>query len=185
MNVRHHIFLSRDETLYPHLTSSLSLHQRIVEDLEQGRWASLGRRLSEYMALRAAFDPQALSPALSHFFALLREERLIYGGTLTGAMGGGVAVLIPTATGLKPDAHTGRTPLELALESLRSYRDGQGQRCFDNPHFGRIHYQLNTTGLVGEVTTEAFTGGEGPAGASLQAGPRALQKARHHKSNGL
>jgi mevalonate kinase len=26
MNVRHHIFLSRDETLYPHLTSSLSLH---------------------------------------------------------------------------------------------------------------------------------------------------------------
>jgi hypothetical protein len=113
------------------------------------------------MALRTAFDPQALTPALSQFFTLLHEERLIYGGTLTGAMGGGVAVLIPTAAGLKKDVQTGRTSLELALEALRPYRDGQGQRCFDNPHFGRIHYQLNTTGLVGEVTTEAFTGGRG------------------------
>jgi hypothetical protein len=52
------------------------------------------------MLLREAIDPGATGPnhvLRTDLFELLRQEGLVWGGMLGGAMGGGVAMLVPRA----------------------------------------------------------------------------------------
>jgi len=131
LNVVLDAYLSRDGQRYAAIRESLALHDEMVAALRAGAYADLGRLADRYWQLRCLLDPQATNDALQHLFENPQITDLTEGGLLTGAGGGGFALLI-AAEGRAAELHT-------RLDKLRQ------RTAFANSRV--VFYQLNAQGI--------------------------------------
>lgn len=87
-------YLTRDPKRYPAIRESLEIHDRMVEALRRTDYAQLGQLATRYWQLRCTLDPGATSETLQHLFEHSSMRELSEGGLITGAGGGGFALLI-------------------------------------------------------------------------------------------
>jgi galactokinase/mevalonate kinase-like predicted kinase len=131
LNVVLDAYLTRDPARYPAIRESLAIHDQMVAALSTGDYALLGRLASRYWELRCILDPGATSPLIRQLFEAPRLRQHCEGGLLTGAGGGGFALLIcreGQAAALKEEL--GR------LRQVPGYEQS-----------GVVEYRLNRTGL--------------------------------------
>ena len=93
LNVVLDVYLSRNER-YAAIRESLELHEKMVAALRAGDYGALGRLSTRYWQLRCRLDPEATNEALQYLFEGSEIAPLIEGGLITGAGGGGFALLI-------------------------------------------------------------------------------------------
>jgi galactokinase/mevalonate kinase-like predicted kinase len=87
-------YLTRDPARYPSVRESLDIHDRMVAALCQADYALLGQLATRYWQLRCILDPGATNETLQYLFTNPRLVELSEGGLVTGAGGGGFALLI-------------------------------------------------------------------------------------------
>ena len=131
LNVVLDAYLSRDRQRYAAIRESLDIHDQMVKALREGEYAALGQLANRYWQLRCILDPQATNDALQHLFEHPQITDLTEGGLLTGAGGGGFALLI---------AAEGQT------SALRARLDALRQRTAF-AHSSVVSYQLNAAGI--------------------------------------
>ena len=131
LNVVLDAYLSRDGQRYGAIRESLAIHDDMVTALRAGAYADLGRLANRYWQLRCILDPQATNDALQHLFENPQIADLTEGGLLTGAGGGGFALLI-AAEGQADELHT-------RLDKLRHHAAFANSRV--------VSYQLNAQGI--------------------------------------
>ena len=131
LNVVLDVYLSRDHSRYAAIRESLAIHDDMVAALCAGAYADLGRLADRYWRLRCILDPQATNDALQHLFENPQITDLTEGGLITGAGGGGFALLI---------AAEGQAPaLRARLDTLRQ------RAAFAKSSV--VAYQLNAQGI--------------------------------------
>ena len=139
LNVVLAAYLRRDRHRYFAIRESLGLHDDMVAALRAGDYDALGRMATRYWDLRCILDPEATSPALQFLFEGSEVSQLCCGGMLTGAAGGGFALLVAA------DGATG--DLKRELGKLRDRNSFAASRVVD--------YRLNSSGLK---LTESYSG---------------------------
>jgi len=154
LNMRHWALLSRDRERFAAIVKSYGIHDRIVDALEKKNYPLLGRLFLDYMACRESIDPGATQSiydkemggkrVLRLLFDPLVAEGLIFGGMFTGAMGGGVAMLVATPSGLQK-CKDGKRNIDVALEKLKQFETNEGSRPFSR--LEEIKYSVNTDGV--------------------------------------
>lgn len=131
LNVVLDAYLSRGRSRYGAIRESLAIHEEMVGALRRGAYEELGSLVSRYWQLRCTLDPEATNDVLQVLFESPEVTRVTEGGTLTGAGGGGFALLVA------------REGEEDALrEQLRALRE--------QPAYARsavVEYRLNRMGL--------------------------------------
>ncbi len=93
LNVVLDVYLSRGQH-YAAIRESLEIHDQMVTALRAGDYPALGLMANRYWQLRCTLDPGATSETLQYLFEDPEITRLIEGGLITGAGGGGIALLI-------------------------------------------------------------------------------------------
>ena len=131
LNVVLDAYLSRDGQRYGAIRESLAIHDEMVAALRASAYADLGRLANRYWQLRCILDPQATNEALQYLFENPQIADLIEGGLLTGAGGGGFALLIA--------AEGQAVELRARLDKLRQRAAFAKSRV--------VAYQLNTQGI--------------------------------------
>ena len=131
LNVVLDAYLSRDGQRYAAIRESLAIHDEMVAALSEGAYADLGRLANRYWQLRCILDPQATNDALQHLFENPQIADLTEGGLLTGAGGGGFALLIA--------AEGQAAALRTRLDKLRQHA------AFAKSSV--VSYQLNAQGI--------------------------------------
>ena len=131
LNVVLDAYLSRDHQRYAAIRESLAIHDDMVAALCAGAYADLGRLANRYWQLRCILDPQATNDALQHLFENPQIADLTEGGLLTGAGGGGFALLIA--------AEGQAAALRTRLDKLRQHAAFAKSRV--------VSYQLNAQGI--------------------------------------
>ena len=119
LNSRALAYLRRAGDAYRAIIASFALHARIVQAFRTGRPSWLGTLFTTYMETRATIDPGAVSSihdtdsiqVLLKVFDTLSP--LSSGGMFTGAMGGGVALIV-----LKQPLASVRDDVQAHLDSL-------------------------------------------------------------------
>ena len=94
LNVVLDAYLSRDRARYPAIVESLAIHDDMVTALRGGEYDELGRLGRRYWQLRCILDAEATNDALRHLFEAPELAELSAGGLMTGAGGGGFALII-------------------------------------------------------------------------------------------
>jgi len=94
LNVVLDAYLSRGRSRYGAIRESLAIHDEMVASLRRGAYEELGSLASRYWQLRCTLDPEATNDALQVLFESPELTQVSEGGTLTGAGGGGFALLI-------------------------------------------------------------------------------------------
>ena len=125
LNVVLDVYLSRDRQRYAAIRESLAIHDDIVAALCAGEYADLGRLADRYWQLRCILDPQATNHALQHLFENPQITDLTEGGLITGAGGGGFALLIAAegqAAGVRARLDKLRQRAAFAKSSVVSYQ---------------------------------------------------------------
>ena len=87
-------YLSRTPKCYAAMRESLEIHDQMVAALSTGDYAALGLMANRYWQLRCILDPGATSADLQYLFEAPEINQLTEGGLITGAGGGGFALLI-------------------------------------------------------------------------------------------
>lgn len=131
LNVVLDAYLTREAGRYPAIRESLAIHDQMVAALRGGDYGLLGRQATRYWELRCILDPDATSPLLRLLFASPDLQPFCEGGMLTGAGGGGFALLI-----CRPGQ---AAALKQALGRLRQVPGYERS--------GVVEYRLNRTGL--------------------------------------
>ena len=131
LNVVLDAYLSRDRQRYAAIRESLAIHDDMVAALCAGAYADLGQLANRYWQLRCILDPEATNDALQHLFENPQITDLTEGGLLTGAGGGGFALLIA--------AEGQAAALRARLDKLRQ------RAAFANSSV--VSYQLNAQGI--------------------------------------
>ena len=131
LNVVLDAYLSRDRQRYAAIRESLAIHDDMVAALCAGAYADLGQLANRYWQLRCILDPKATNDALQHLFENPQITDLTEGGLLTGAGGGGFALLIA--------AEGQAAALRLRLDKLRQ------RAAFANSSV--VSYRLNAQGI--------------------------------------
>ena len=131
LNVVLEAYLSRDRAAFPAIGESLLIHEEIVAAMRASDYSALGRLATRYWQLRCILDPGATSDAIQHLFETPELSSLSEGGMLTGAGGGGFAIIV---------ARDG------AGEELKERLASLAER---KPYIGSgvVEYRLNRTGL--------------------------------------
>ena len=125
LNVVLDVYLSRDHSRYAAIRESLAIHDDMVAALCAGAYADLGRLANRYWRLRCILDPQATNDALQHLFENPQITDLTEGGLITGAGGGGFALLIAAegqAAALRARLDTLRQRAAFAKSSVVAYQ---------------------------------------------------------------
>lgn len=125
LNVVLDVYLSRDHSRYAAIRESLAIHDDMVAALCAGAYADLGRLADRYWRLRCILDPQATNDALQHLFENPQITDLTEGGLITGAGGGGFALLIAAegqAAALRARLDTLRQRAAFAKSSVVAYQ---------------------------------------------------------------
>jgi galactokinase/mevalonate kinase-like predicted kinase len=94
LNVVLEAYLSRAPKRYAAMRESLEIHDQMVAALGAGDYAALGLMANRYWQLRCILDPGATSKELQYLFEAPEMIALTEGGLITGAGGGGFALLI-------------------------------------------------------------------------------------------
>ena len=94
LNVVLDAYLSRDRDRYPAIAESLAIHDDMVAALRSGEYDELGRLGTRYWQLRCILDAAATNGALQHLFGAPELVELSAGGMMTGAGGGGFALIV-------------------------------------------------------------------------------------------
>ena len=131
LNVVLDAYLSRDHQRYAAIRESLAIHDEMVAALRADAYADLGQLADRYWQLRCILDPQATNDALQHLFENPQITDLTEGGLLTGAGGGGFALLIA--------AEGQAAALRTRLDKLRQHA------AFAKSSV--VAYQLNAQGI--------------------------------------
>ena len=144
LNVRHLTYLTKNPLGFIAIKKSIGVHRAIVEAFTTGHWARLGSLFTEYMGLREQIDPTALRsvfdgsvtketsmtnqkpPFLRSIFTRLLDEGLIFGGTLSGAMG--KAYLLCVCGGTLTSLGGGVMILVVSEKGLQRRNDNGGER---------------------------------------------------------
>ncbi len=125
LNVVLDAYLSRDRQRYAAIRESLAIHDDMVAALCAGAYADLGQLANRYWQLRCILDPEATNDALQHLFENPQITDLTEGGLLTGAGGGGFALLIAAegqAAALRARLDKLRQRAAFAKSSVVSYQ---------------------------------------------------------------
>ena len=125
LNVVLDVYLSRDHSRYAAIRESLAIHDDMVAALCAGAYADLGRLADRYWRLRCILDPQATNDALQYLFENPQITDLTEGGLITGAGGGGFALLIAAegrAAELRTRLDTLRQRAAFAKSSVVAYQ---------------------------------------------------------------
>lgn len=125
LNVVLDVYLSRDRQRYAAIRESLAIHDDMVAALCAGEYADLGRLADRYWQLRCILDPQATNHDLQHLFENPQITDLTEGGLITGAGGGGFALLIAAegqAAALRARLDKLRQRAAFAKSSVVSYQ---------------------------------------------------------------
>ena len=125
LNVVLDAYLSRDRERYASLRESLTILGEIVAALCAGDYAALGKLFDRYWQLRCILDPEATNDVLQFLFEDPRIRDLTEGGLITGAGGGGFALLIAKdgrADALRAELNKLRKDAAFAKSSVASYR---------------------------------------------------------------
>ena len=125
LNVVLDAYLSRDRQRYAAIRESLAIHDDVVAALRAGAYPDLGQLANRYWQLRCILDPQATNDALQHLFENPQITDLTEGGLLTGAGGGGFALLIAAegqAAALRTKLDKLRQRAAFAKSSVVSYQ---------------------------------------------------------------
>lgn len=132
LNVVLDVYLSRDRQRYAAIRESLAIHDDMVAALCAGAYADLGRLADRYWRLRCILDPEATNDDLQHLFENPQITDLTEGGLITGAGGGGFALLIAAegrAAALRARLDTLRQRAAFAKSSVVAYQlNAQGIR---------------------------------------------------------
>ena len=131
LNVLLNAYLARDPQRYPAFIDLMAVHDEMVEALTAGDYASLGRWASRYWQLRCHLDPYATSPTLQLLFEGTEITQFTEGGLLTGAGGGGFALLVA--------GESQTEPLKQALGKLSSRSEYSRSSV--------VEYALNDAGI--------------------------------------
>lgn len=94
LNVVLDAYLSRDPARYLAIRESMDIHSGMVQALKDGDYAALGKLATRYWQLRCILDPDATTPNLQLLFESEDFMEVSEGGLITGAGGGGFALLI-------------------------------------------------------------------------------------------
>ena len=94
LNVVLDAYLTRNRERYSAIRESLAIHDQMVATLCAGDYDELGKLADHYWQLRCALDPAATTEALQYLFENPQISDLTEGGLITGAGGGGFALLI-------------------------------------------------------------------------------------------
>jgi len=124
-------YLSRDRRRYPAIAESMAIHDDMVEALRSGRYDELGQLGTRYWQLRCALDPDATNNALQYLFETPKLRDLSAGGLMTGAGGGGFALIV-------------------AKEGTRDELSRRLSKLTQRPQFARsavVGYRLNSAGI--------------------------------------
>ena len=113
------------------LVNGMSIHDDMVTALREGDYNALGKMATRYWELRCIIDPEATNETLQHLFQAREISELCEGGMLTGAGGGGFALMISGA-GMS-------NKLKKRLADLQKMQPFANSRVVD--------YQLNSNGL--------------------------------------
>jgi len=131
LNVVMDAYLCRHPQRYAAMRESLDIHDRMVEALSAADYALLGKLATRYWQLRCIMDPDATNPALQQLFEAAEIAKVTEGGLLTGAGGGGFALLIAKEGKIREAKKT--------LDALRK-----------KPEYARsgvVEYRLNASGI--------------------------------------
>ena len=94
LNVVLEAYLSRTPKCHAAMRESLEIHDQMVAALSIGDYAALGLMANRYWQLRCILDPEATNADLQYLFDAPEINKLTEGGLITGAGGGGFALLI-------------------------------------------------------------------------------------------
>ena len=125
LNVVLDAYLSRDRERYAAVCESLTIHDEIVAALCAGNYDELGKLFGRYWQLRCILDPEATNDVLQYLFEDPQISNLTEGGLITGAGGGGFALLIAKdgrADALREGLNKLRKDTAFAKSSVASYR---------------------------------------------------------------
>jgi galactokinase/mevalonate kinase-like predicted kinase len=131
LNVVLDAYLTRDSNRYAAVRESLEIHDSMVEALSQGDYSALGTYADRYWSLRCILDPDATNDAIRLLFESPTLREVTDGGLLSGAGGGGFAILV-AAEGKAEE-------LRKRLHNLRRKKAFNGSRV--------VGYRLNKTGI--------------------------------------
>jgi galactokinase/mevalonate kinase-like predicted kinase len=124
-------YLTRDTMRYRGIRGSLDIHDEMVAALQNGNYTQLGTLATKYWDFRCLLDPGATNEALQYLFDSPEIKTLSDGGLLTGAGGGGFALII---------ARNGcNSQLRELLNSLKNRPEYSKS--------GVVSYGLNSTGI--------------------------------------
>ncbi|MFA6110831.1 MAG: hypothetical protein WDA75_18885 [Candidatus Latescibacterota bacterium] len=131
LNVVLDVYLSRDSARYPAIGESMRIHDEMVAALRAGDYPALGGLATRYWKLRCTLDPGATNDTLQHLFDGPELREVSEGGLITGAGGGGFALLIARAGAGE----------ELRARLGRLRQDPAWSRC------GVVGYRLDRLGI--------------------------------------
>jgi fucokinase len=132
LNVVLDVYLCRDEERYPAIVESMRIHDDIVTALRMRDYDALGKLAIRYWELRYTIDPEATNATIQYLFEAPEILPLVAGGLVTGAGGGGFALLI---------AKEGKIgEVKRWLHTLRSREEYMKS--------GVVEYRLNVRGIV-------------------------------------
>jgi hypothetical protein len=143
--MRHWTYTTKSQPGYQAIMDSLDLHDDLVSAFVIGDWALVGQLMHKYMRLREIIDPSALKSVhdtddlcvLPFAFEFLHAKGLTEGGMLSGAMGGGVMMVIAKEDGVK-------SIIKKAVEELK-----QVSRAYEQMTV--LSYKLVKQGVVSTV----------------------------------
>ncbi|NKB70796.1 MAG: hypothetical protein GKR89_27310 [Candidatus Latescibacteria bacterium] len=131
LNVVLDAYLTRSGARYGAIRESMLIHDEMVGALQAGDYEALGRLATRYWQLRCILDPEATNATLQYLFDSDTLGPVSQGGLITGAGGGGFALLVAR--------EGGRQELEKQLRQLRK-----------KPAYassGVVHYCLDRAGI--------------------------------------
>ena len=131
LNVVLDAYLTRDAQRYAAVRESLDIHDVMVEALSHGDYGALGAHADRYWRLRCVLDPEATNDAIQFLFESPALREVMDGGLLSGAGGGGFALLVA--------AEGGSDELRKRLHNLRRNKAFAASRV--------VGYRLNKTGI--------------------------------------
>ncbi|MEW6753290.1 MAG: hypothetical protein AB1505_20260 [Candidatus Latescibacterota bacterium] len=131
LNVVLDAYLTRDPSRFGAIGESFIVHEEIVAALRQADYEVLGSLATRYWQLRCTLDPGATSPTLQHLFTSPELTDVTTGGLITGAGGGGFALLV-ARRGCEDEVRT---------------RLGRLRRIPEWAHSGVVAYALDRAGI--------------------------------------
>lgn len=94
LNVVLDAYLTRDPSRFFAIRESMEIHAAMVQALKEADYAALGKMAARYWQLRCILDPDATDSNLQQLFENPELTQVSEGGLITGAGGGGFALLI-------------------------------------------------------------------------------------------